>query len=147
MRPNQLRAILIFLIPSTTTWLFAGYPYTTGTQKAAKISNKNSPFNWVQSLQTKLMNASHSTNVFINSCGHISSNGKAPLHSQLHSYQKAFDMGEAQQALAVNNNKQQRVVVYWKRYLELVYSQLSLTTGSQFLRSSGSIERHVFAPS
>ena len=94
------------------------------------------------------MNASHSTNVFINSCGHISSNGKAPLHSQLHSYQKAFDMGEAQQALAVNNNKQQRVVVYWKRYLgELVYRQLSLTTGSQLLRSSGSIERHVFASS
>ena len=33
-----------------TIW---GYPYTTGTQKAAKISNKNSFFNWVHSLQTE----------------------------------------------------------------------------------------------
>ena len=72
---------------------------------------------------------------------------KAPLHSQLHSYQKAFDMGEAQQALAVNDKKQQRVLAYWKRYLELVYSQLLLATGSQSLRSSGSIDRHVFASS
>ena len=37
MRPNQLHAILIFLITPTTTWLFAGYPYTIETQKAEKI--------------------------------------------------------------------------------------------------------------
>ena len=37
MRPNQLRPILIFLIIPTTTSLFAGYPYITGTQKSAKI--------------------------------------------------------------------------------------------------------------
>ena len=83
MRPNQSRAILIFPITPTTTWLFAGYPYTTGTQKAAKISNKNSFFNWVHSLHTELMNASHSTNLFTNSCNHISTNGNALLHSHI----------------------------------------------------------------
>ena len=36
--PNQLRAILITLMTPTTTWLFAGYLYTTRTQKAEKIS-------------------------------------------------------------------------------------------------------------
>ena len=80
MRPNQSRAILIFPITPTTTWLFSGYSYTKGTQKAGKISNKNLFFNWVQSLHTELMNASHSTNLFTNSCDHISTNGKAPLH-------------------------------------------------------------------
>ena len=59
----------------------SGYPYTTRTQKAAKISNKNLFFNWAHSLHTELMNASHSTNLFTNSCNHISTNGKAPLHS------------------------------------------------------------------
>ena len=83
MRPNQSRAISIFLITPTPTWLFAGYPYTTGTQKAAKPSNKNSFFNSVHSLHTELMNASHSPNLFANSCDHISTNGKAPLHSHI----------------------------------------------------------------
>ena len=32
-RPNQSRAILIFPITPTTTWLFAGYPYTSETKK------------------------------------------------------------------------------------------------------------------
>ena len=59
------------------------YPYTTGTQKAAKLSNKNSFFNWVHSLHTELMNASHSTNLFTNSCNHISTNGNALLHSHI----------------------------------------------------------------
>ena len=36
--PNQLLAILISLITPTTAWLFAGYLYTTRTQKAEKIS-------------------------------------------------------------------------------------------------------------
>ena len=54
---------------------YAGYPYTTETQKAAKISNKNSFFNWVHSLHTELMNASRSTNSCTNSCDHISTNG------------------------------------------------------------------------
>ena len=35
-----------------------------------KISNKNSFFNWVHSLHTELMNASHSTNLFTNSYFH-----------------------------------------------------------------------------
>ena len=52
-----------------------------GTQKATKISNKNSSFNWVHSILTGSMNASHTTNIFTNSCDHISTNGKAPLHS------------------------------------------------------------------
>ena len=51
--------------------------------KAAKILNKNSFFNWVHSLHTKLMNASHSTNLFTNSCNHISTNGNALLHSHI----------------------------------------------------------------
>ena len=85
MRQNQSRTILIFLITPTTTWLFASFPYTTGTQKAAKISNKNSFFNWVHSLHTELMNASHSTNLFKNSCDHISTNGKAPHNSSIRS--------------------------------------------------------------
>ena len=61
-----------------------GYPYTTGTQKSAKISNKNSFFNWVHSPHTELMNASHSTNLFTHSCDQISTNGKATLHSHIH---------------------------------------------------------------
>ena len=83
MRPNQLRAILIFLITSTTTRQFAGYPYTTVTQRAAKISNKNSSFNWVRSIHTGSMNASHFTNFFTNSCHHISTNFKAPPHPHI----------------------------------------------------------------
>ena len=31
--------ILVFLITPTTTWQFAAYPYTTGTQKAVKFLN------------------------------------------------------------------------------------------------------------
>ena len=53
------------------------------TESRAKISNKNSFFNWVHSLHTELMNASHSTNLFTNSCNHISTNGKALLHSHI----------------------------------------------------------------
>ena len=60
-----------------------GYSYTTGTQNTAKISNKNSFLNWVHSLHTELINASHSTNLFTNSCDHISTNGKGPLHSNI----------------------------------------------------------------
>ena len=37
VRPNQVCAILSFLITSTTTWQFAAYPYTTETQKAQKF--------------------------------------------------------------------------------------------------------------
>ena len=44
---------------------------------------KNSFFNWVHFLHTELMNASHSTNLFTNSCNHISTNGKALLHSHI----------------------------------------------------------------
>jgi len=40
-------------------------------------------FNWVHSLHTESMNASHSTNLFTNSCDHIFTNGKAPLHSHI----------------------------------------------------------------
>ena len=55
----------------------------TELQKAAKISNKNSLFNWVHSLHTELMNASHSANLFTYSCDHISTNYKAPLDSHI----------------------------------------------------------------
>ena len=71
MCPNQSRAIFISPITPTTTWLSAGYPYTTETQKAAKVSNKSSFFNWVHSHHTELMNTSHCTiNLFTNSCDH-----------------------------------------------------------------------------
>ena len=65
--------------------LYAGYPYTTGTQKAAKTSNKNSLFNWVHSLHTgsAATNASHPTNLFTNARDHISTIDKAPLHSHI----------------------------------------------------------------
>ena len=45
--------------------------------------NKNSFFNWVHSLHTELVNASHFTNLFTNLCDHISTNGKARLHSRI----------------------------------------------------------------
>ena len=45
----KLRAILIFLIVPTTTWLFVAYPYNMNENtKAAKISHKNSSLNWVE---------------------------------------------------------------------------------------------------
>ena len=39
--------------------------------------------NWVHFLHTELMNASHSTNFFTNSYDHISTNGKAFIHSHI----------------------------------------------------------------
>ena len=56
MRPNWL-PVFAFLVTLTTTWQFAGFPYTTKTQKAAKILNRNSSFNWVHSPHTGFMNA------------------------------------------------------------------------------------------
>ena len=75
MRQNKLHDNLIFLIISTTTWQLAVYPYTTGTQKAAEISDKNSSLYWVHSIRTKSMSTSH---LFTNSCHHISTNCKTP---------------------------------------------------------------------
>ena len=43
-----------------------GLPLHHGKTESPKISNKNSFFNWVHSLHTELMNASHSTNSFTN---------------------------------------------------------------------------------
>jgi len=83
MRPNQFPPVSIFIFTPTTSLHFAGYPYTTETQKAAKVSNKNSSFNWLLSILTELMNASHSTNIFTNSCHQISTNGKIPPHSHM----------------------------------------------------------------
>ena len=51
--------------------------------EGCKSFEQNSFFNWVHSLHTELMNTSHSTNLFTNSCDHISTNGKAPLHSHI----------------------------------------------------------------
>ena len=53
------------------------------TESRKNFEKKNLFFNWVCSLHTKLMNVSHSTNLFTNSCNHISTNGKAPLHSPI----------------------------------------------------------------
>ena len=49
-------------------------------QKVARIWTKNSSFNKVNSILTEPMNASHSINLFTNSCYHISINGKASPH-------------------------------------------------------------------
>ena len=68
---------------NTPTTTVCALSYTTGTQKAAKISNKNSSFNLVHSLHTGLVSASHSTNLFTNSCQHISTNGKTPSHPHI----------------------------------------------------------------
>ena len=54
-----------------------------GNTESRKNLKQNSFFNWLHSLHTELMNASHSTNLFANSCDHICSNGKAPLHSRI----------------------------------------------------------------
>jgi len=86
LAPNSLFFLMLLKSHLTLTIarpLLHCYSYTRGTQKAAKISNKNSFFNWVHSLHTELMNTSHSTNLFTNSCDHISTNGKAPLHSHI----------------------------------------------------------------
>ena len=66
------------IVKPIATWQFAAYPFTTGTYKSAKISNKNSSFNWVLSIYPESTNASHSINLFTNSCHHISTNSKAP---------------------------------------------------------------------
>ena len=76
MPQNQLHAILIFLITPTTTKLFAAYPYTTETQKAVRISNKNLFFNWAHSIHTESMNASHAIKLFTNSRHPTSTNSK-----------------------------------------------------------------------
>ena len=47
-------------------------------RKPQQITNKNSSFIWVHSIHTGSMNAAHCTNLFTNSCHHISTNGKAP---------------------------------------------------------------------
>ena len=43
------------------------------------------------SLHTELMNASHSNNLFTNSCDHISTNGKVPLHSNINLQHPTID--------------------------------------------------------
>ena len=59
-------------------------------KEAEKVSKKNLFFNWVHSLPTELMNASHSTILFTISWDHISSNGKAPLHSHINARNVSF---------------------------------------------------------
>ena len=59
---------------------FAGNNYFVDHHIAFKT---NSSFNWAHSIHTGLMNASHSIYLFTNSCHRISTNGKAPPHSQI----------------------------------------------------------------
>ena len=60
------------------------YLHHGNTESRKSLEQKlNSFFNWVHSLHTELMNASHSTNSFTNWCDHICTNGKAPLHSHI----------------------------------------------------------------
>ena len=83
MRPNQLRAILIVINHS--------HDNMTISRLSLYHGKKNSSFNWVHSLHTGSMNASHSTNLFTNSCDHISTNGKAPLHSHINLQHPTID--------------------------------------------------------
>ena len=73
-RASSLHFVFISRFTASTTWQFADYPYTTGTQKAAKISNKNS-----QGI-TKRLSFHY---LLTNSCHRISTNGKAPPHSHI----------------------------------------------------------------
>ena len=62
--------------PSTLCRLLPLFSSLREHRKPQKLSNKNSSFNGVHSILTGSMNASYSTNLFINSCHHISTNGK-----------------------------------------------------------------------
>ena len=79
------------------------------TESRKNISNKNSFFNWVHSLHTELMNASHSTNLFTNSYNHISTNGNALLHSH------------------INHNNPQFLYSLWRRAIARNVSFLNLS--------------------
>ena len=71
------RAVLIFLITSTTRWQFGAYAYTTETQKAAKISQ-------LGTLYPHKINDDPSAINLIQLQIYITifpPNGKAPLHS------------------------------------------------------------------
>ena len=54
-----------------------------GNTESRKTLEQKLIFNWVHSLHTESMNASHSTNLFTNSCDHIFTNGIASLHSYI----------------------------------------------------------------
>ena len=51
-----------------------------GNTESRKNLEQKSSFNQVHSILTESMNASHSINLFTNSCHHISTNGKVPPH-------------------------------------------------------------------
>ena len=132
MRANHKPVARHFNLPiitPTTTWQFADYLYATGTQNAAKISDKNSSLNWVHSIHTGSRNASHSTNLFTNSCHRISSNinGQAPPHSpinQQHSTIPPFALTKSECSKPCQLSKSFTVAIQTKFLLHFVYSQL-----------------------
>ena len=76
-----------FILYSFHAALLAQHDYLrailTPREHMKKISDENSCFNWVHSILTGSTNVSHSTNLFTNSCHHISTNGKAPPNFHL----------------------------------------------------------------
>ena len=69
-------------VTNTCRKVYQGLSLHHGNTESLKILEQKS-FNWIHSLHTGLMNASHFTNLFTNSCDHISTNGKALLHSHI----------------------------------------------------------------
>lgn len=85
MRPNQLGPVVTFLVTPTTTSQFPGFLYTTGTQKGAKISNKNLLIGCALSApdqRTPLIRLISSQSHAV-PCHHIATDGKAPPYPHI----------------------------------------------------------------
>ena len=73
-----------FSLPSHSHHKMAIWGLSLHHGNAESVKNlERKSFNWIHFLHTGLMNASLSTNLFTNSCDHIFTNGKAPLHSHM----------------------------------------------------------------
>ena len=75
--------IILKIIINFKSLLFTHHSQVALSNTESRKNLDNSFFNWAHSLHTELINVSHSTNSFANSCDHISTNGKAPLHSHI----------------------------------------------------------------
>ena len=98
MRQNQLRAILIFLLTPTTTWQFAAYPYTTGTRRAAKISEKIH-FQLGTPYLHRINECLTAISLFANSCHHITTNGLALPHPHKNQQQPTISLFHSDEGL------------------------------------------------
>ena len=84
--------ITSFYIHFTLHWqrnmTVCGVSLHHGNTESRENLHKNSSFNWVHSILTGSMHASHSTNLFTNSYHHISTNGKGENKSTLKGFVK-----------------------------------------------------------